>query len=214
MAADAAIEMYLSRLEEEILSLDGKISYSNLTKGERNALYLLRDDSSIIIKEADSSLTFLPYTSISSFILALLICLGVGTNWSPFERTETSSLDRLRLHKLITLALTNFPSYLLLRIVALLSWTSFSKGQLLELSLSLLEGDKLGLSLLNISEFTEILEALLISTEEGANVNKLTKFKISGEKSSQKFFRSAKKVNKLECFKNLSSTSCLDVSSV
>ena len=50
---DAAIEMYLSRLEEEILSLDGKISYSNLTKGERNALYLLCDDPSIIIKEAD-----------------------------------------------------------------------------------------------------------------------------------------------------------------
>ena len=45
--------MYLSRLEEEILSLYGKISYSNLTKGERNALYLLRDDPSIIIKEAD-----------------------------------------------------------------------------------------------------------------------------------------------------------------
>ena len=50
---DAAIEMYLSRLEEEILSLDEKVSYSNLTKGERNALYLLRDDPSIIIKEAD-----------------------------------------------------------------------------------------------------------------------------------------------------------------
>ena len=50
---DAAIEMYLSRLEEEILSLDGKISYSNLTEGEINALYLLRDDPSIIIKEAD-----------------------------------------------------------------------------------------------------------------------------------------------------------------
>ena len=50
---DAAIEMYLSRLEEEILSLDEKISYSNLTKGERNALYLLRDYPSIIIKEAD-----------------------------------------------------------------------------------------------------------------------------------------------------------------
>ena len=50
---DAAIEFYLSRLEEEILSLDKKISYSNLTKGERNALYSLRDDTSIIIKEAD-----------------------------------------------------------------------------------------------------------------------------------------------------------------
>ena len=50
---DAAIEFYLSRLEEEILSLDKKIPYSNLTKGERNALYSLRDDTSIIIKEAD-----------------------------------------------------------------------------------------------------------------------------------------------------------------
>ena len=30
-----------------------KKSYSNLTKGERNDLYLLRDDASIIIKEAD-----------------------------------------------------------------------------------------------------------------------------------------------------------------
>ena len=45
--------MYLSRLEEEILSLDEKISYPNLTKGGRNALYLLHDDPSIIIKEAD-----------------------------------------------------------------------------------------------------------------------------------------------------------------
>ena len=45
--------MYLSRLEEKMLSLDEKSSYSNLTKGERNALYLVRDDPSIIIKEAD-----------------------------------------------------------------------------------------------------------------------------------------------------------------
>ena len=29
--------------------------YSNLTKEERNALYLLRDDPSIIIKEADKA---------------------------------------------------------------------------------------------------------------------------------------------------------------
>ena len=50
---DAAIEMYLSRFEKEILSLGEKTSSSNLIKGERNALYLLRDDPSIIIKEAD-----------------------------------------------------------------------------------------------------------------------------------------------------------------
>ena len=50
---DAAIEFYLNRLDEEILSLDKKISYSNLTKGERNDLHSLKDDTSIIIKEAD-----------------------------------------------------------------------------------------------------------------------------------------------------------------
>ena len=50
---DAAIEMYLSRLEEEIVSLDEKLSYSNLTKWERNALYSLHDDPSIIIKKGD-----------------------------------------------------------------------------------------------------------------------------------------------------------------
>ena len=78
----------------------------------------------------------------------------------------------------------------------------------------LLEDNKLGLSLLNISEFVEILDVLLISREEVAKVNKLTKFKIPGENSSQKLFRSVKKVNKLECSQNLSSTSCLDVSLV
>ena len=40
-------------MEEEILSLEKNISYSNLTTGERNALYSLRDDTSVIIKEAD-----------------------------------------------------------------------------------------------------------------------------------------------------------------
>ena len=140
--------------------------------------------------------------------------MGLGTKLSPFERREISSSERCRLDKLITLALANFPSYLLLRIVELLSWTSLSEKGSLEISLILLKDDKLGLSLLNISEFVEILDVLLTSTEEGANVEKLTKFKMSGEKSSQKFFRSVKKVNKLECSKNLSSTSCLDVSSV
>ena len=88
---------------------------------------------------------------------------------------------------------------ILLRVVALLSWTSLSEKGSLELSLILLKDGKLGLSLIIISEFAEILDVLLTSTEESANVNKLTKFKISGEKSSQKIFRSLKKVNKLEC---------------
>ena len=50
---DAAIELYLSRLEEEILALENKSKYSNLTKEERNAIYSLKDDTSIVIKEAD-----------------------------------------------------------------------------------------------------------------------------------------------------------------
>ena len=50
---DAATEIYLSRLEEEIFALDKKLSYSNLTKEKRHALYSLRDDTSVIIKEAD-----------------------------------------------------------------------------------------------------------------------------------------------------------------
>ena len=40
-------------MEEEIFSLDKRISYSNLTKEERQAIYSLRDDTSIIIKVAD-----------------------------------------------------------------------------------------------------------------------------------------------------------------
>ena len=50
---DAAIEFYLSQLEEEILSTDEKNLFSNLTKGERNALYSLRDNTSVVIKEVD-----------------------------------------------------------------------------------------------------------------------------------------------------------------
>ena len=50
---DAAIELYLSRLEEEIMAINTKLSYSNLTKEERLALSLLRDGTSVIIKEAD-----------------------------------------------------------------------------------------------------------------------------------------------------------------
>ena len=49
---DTAIK-YLSRLKEEISSLDYKVGHSNLTMRERDAIYSLKNDSSIIIKEAD-----------------------------------------------------------------------------------------------------------------------------------------------------------------
>ena len=50
---DTAIEMYLSHLEEEILALDSKLKYNNLTREERKALKVLKEDKSIVIKEAD-----------------------------------------------------------------------------------------------------------------------------------------------------------------
>ena len=45
---DASIKLYLSRLEEEISSLDYKVGYSNLTVRKRDAVYLLKNDNSII----------------------------------------------------------------------------------------------------------------------------------------------------------------------
>ena len=40
-------------MEEEIFSLGKKLSYSNLAKDEKEAIYSIRDDTSMIIKEAD-----------------------------------------------------------------------------------------------------------------------------------------------------------------
>ena len=52
--SDAAIELYLDLLEEKLLNLGPiKHKYNNLTREERKALYDLRNDTSIIIKEAD-----------------------------------------------------------------------------------------------------------------------------------------------------------------
>ena len=43
----------MRRLEEEIMAIDTKLQFSNLTKEEHLALNSLRDNTSIIIKEAD-----------------------------------------------------------------------------------------------------------------------------------------------------------------
>ena len=51
---DTVIETYLSILGERLLDIDiSSKRFNNLTKEERNALYNLRDDQTIIIKEAD-----------------------------------------------------------------------------------------------------------------------------------------------------------------
>ena len=51
---DAAIELYLSQTEEKLLSLtEIKLTYYNLTRAEQEAMYNLKNDQSIVIKEAD-----------------------------------------------------------------------------------------------------------------------------------------------------------------
>ena len=51
---DAVIETYLSCLEERLLDIEiPSKRFNNLTKNERNAMYSLKDDKSIIIKGAD-----------------------------------------------------------------------------------------------------------------------------------------------------------------
>ena len=51
---DVIIEIYLSCLEERLLDIEiPSKRYNNLTKDERNALYSLKGDPSIIIKGAD-----------------------------------------------------------------------------------------------------------------------------------------------------------------
>ena len=48
------IETYLRSLEKGLLDIDiSSKKFNNLTKEERNALYNLRDDPTIIIKDAD-----------------------------------------------------------------------------------------------------------------------------------------------------------------
>ena len=50
---DAAIEIYISRLEQELLDINTNLKYHNITREEREAINTLRNDTSIIIKEAD-----------------------------------------------------------------------------------------------------------------------------------------------------------------
>ena len=49
---DAAIELYLSHIEEKLSCTEIKHSYYNLTREERQAMYNLKNDQSIAIKEA------------------------------------------------------------------------------------------------------------------------------------------------------------------
>ena len=51
---DAAIELYLSSLEEKLMKVEvPKDKFNDLTNSERKALYNLKNDKSIVIKSAD-----------------------------------------------------------------------------------------------------------------------------------------------------------------
>ena len=80
------------------------------------------------------NLSFLPKASNSCLSLALSILLGVGTNLSPFERSEISDFVSCLCNKLITLFPKNFPSSLLSFNLALLSSNSCATSESLVLS--------------------------------------------------------------------------------
>ena len=51
---EAAIEIYLSSLEEKLMNIKiPQNKYSNLTREERSAVYNLKNDKNIVIKNAD-----------------------------------------------------------------------------------------------------------------------------------------------------------------
>ena len=53
---DAAIEIYLSSLEEKLINIEiPQNKYNNLTRGEQSALCNLKNDKNIVIKSADKS---------------------------------------------------------------------------------------------------------------------------------------------------------------
>ena len=51
---DVIVETYISSLEEKLLDIDiPKDKFNNLSKEERDALYSLKNDNTIVIKGAD-----------------------------------------------------------------------------------------------------------------------------------------------------------------
>ena len=54
LSKDAAIELYLSSLEEKLMKVEiPKVKFNNLTNSERKTSYYLKNDKSIVIKSAD-----------------------------------------------------------------------------------------------------------------------------------------------------------------
>ena len=108
------------------------------------------------------------------------MCLGVGINLRPLDKREISSLDKWRLDKLITLGLTNLPSYLPSNNVAALD--GFSKEGWLRVS-----------SRVSLSEFADTFKSFFELSNEFPNVTKLAILLILGENASQYLEKSSKK---------------------
>ena len=99
---DAVIETYLSCLEERLLDIEiPSKRFNNLTKDERNAMYSLKDDKSIIIKGADKGAAVIvwdreDYLKEASKLEDKEVYLEVPNDWSALVSTIFKSLEKIR----------------------------------------------------------------------------------------------------------------------
>ena len=98
---DDVIEVYLSCLEERLLDIEIPFKrFNNLTKDERNAMYSLKDDKSIIIKGADKGAAVIVWDredylkQASKQLEDKELCLEVPNNSSAFVSTIFKSLEK------------------------------------------------------------------------------------------------------------------------
>ena len=92
---DAAIELYISKLEEEIMKISANgQNFRNISREEYLASKNLKSDQSIVIKEADKGSGVVvwdrgDYIREAQGQLGILKCLG---NWMMIRRTDFSRL--------------------------------------------------------------------------------------------------------------------------
>ena len=83
---ETAIELYLSRLEQKLLNLGPiKHKYNNLIREERKALYDLRNDTSIIKKEADKGSVVVTWDKEDYLKEAAEVILRGDTDTNPLK---------------------------------------------------------------------------------------------------------------------------------
>ena len=88
---DVYLEMYLSEIEEEFMKINEHgMNYSNLSKEERDALYYLSHDDSIIIKPADKGSGIVIWDR-SDYLLE---CRRQLSEQQVYEKIEQKSLRK------------------------------------------------------------------------------------------------------------------------